>query len=121
MNISSIGIILKTGNYQACKAFYKDVIGLALVDEKLEPGFSMAHFTFGSGYLLVETGGVASDREKSSAQNPSVIRLDVYNAQKELSDLKAKGFDGSLETYPWGTIVVVLDPDGNRVELKQKP
>ncbi len=51
--IAQPGLILFTENYDACLAFYRDVLELAVVHS--QPG--LTRFAFGSGYLMVERGG----------------------------------------------------------------
>jgi len=112
--IEQTGIILFTEQYMKCVAFYRDVIGLEILFSK----DSLTCFQFGSGYLMVESGGVASQHEKTFAQNAVTLRLNVKDVMQCAELLRQRGAEVKVNEWDWGTTGLLLDPDGNRVELK---
>lgn len=115
------GIILKTEKYQECLSFYSSVLGLNVVSEKVEDDFIMSELAFGDSYFLVETGGKYSPTAKDVGKNPITIRFDVADTSQVLALLSSHGVKADYYEYDWGKIVLVYDPDGNRVEFKAEP
>ena len=109
------GVILFVERYDACVAFYRDVFGLPVVTTLDE----LTIFAFGDGYLEIERGGTAVDPAKSRQQNPTVLRFDVADLDDALARLQAQGVAADRFGFDWGDIAVVVDPDGNRCELKR--
>jgi lactoylglutathione lyase len=114
LDLSHPGLILFTDRYAACVAFYRDVVGLAVTEEK--PGLTV--FAFGSAYLMVETGGPAAATRRPRVQNPVVLRFNVPDVDPAAAELRARGVTIEVRAFDWGTIGVFHDPDGNRLELK---
>jgi lactoylglutathione lyase len=108
------GIILGTERFEACVAFYRDVLELPVWYEK--PG--LVCLRFGDGYLMVETGGVARDGRKSQGENPTMLRFNVDDVAVAAEDLRQLGIAVEVETYSWGIVGTFLDPDGNVCEFK---
>lgn len=108
------GLILFTENYEACVQFYCDLVGLEIMYAK--PGLTC--FSFGTSYLMVESDGVASASEKSFAQNAVTLRFNVKDVAECAAMLKERGADIQVHHWSWGVTALFLDPDGNRVELK---
>lgn len=114
LGILTHGIILGTERFEACLAFYRDIIGLPVWFEK--PG--LACLRFGDGYLMIEHGGVARDRRKSNAENPTMLRFNVADVRASADKLAEKGVAVSVRDFDWGTVGTFIDPDGNACELK---
>lgn len=115
MQFREFGLILFVENYDECVAFYRDVLKLAVRNEK----DSLVTFELRNGYLMVEQGGVGSKQEKSRSQNPTVLRFDVESLVPVVKKLEERGvhFSKRSLTFDWGTIAAFNDPDGNRIEL----
>ena len=108
------GIILFTRNFEACVAFYRDTLGLPVWFEK--PG--LVCLRFGTGYLMIETDGVAAPGQKSMAQNPTVLRFNVADVRATARLLEEAGVPVRITDYDWGTVGTFVDPDGNTCGLK---
>lgn len=67
---------------------------------------------------MIETNGVASSREKTRAQNPTVLRFNVEDMDEAVSECRERGVFVEVKKFDWGTIGVIIDPEGNRIELK---
>ncbi len=114
LNIRTHGIILGTERFDACVAFYRDVLRLPVWYEK--PG--LLCLRFGDGYLMIETGGVAREGRKSQSENPTMLRFNVDDVAAAAEDLRQRGIAVDVETHSWGTVGTFLDPDGNVCEFK---
>jgi lactoylglutathione lyase len=112
--IRTRGIILGTERFEACVAFYRDILELPVWYEK--PG--LVCLRFGDGYLMVETGGVARDQRKPQSENPTMLRFNVDDVVAAADELRRRGVPVNVEHYTWGTVGVFLDPDGNACEFK---
>jgi lactoylglutathione lyase len=108
------GIILGTERFEACVAFYRDVLELPVWFEKS----GLVCFRFGDGYLMVETGGVARDGRKAQSENPTIIRFNVDDVAAASSALRQRGVAVEEQTFSWGSVGTFLDPDGNVCEFK---
>ncbi len=112
--IRTHGIILGTERFEACVAFYRDILELLVWYEK--PG--LVCFRFGDGYLMVETGGVARDGRKSQSENPTMLRFNVDDVAASSDALRQRGVEVEVQHFDWGTVGTFLDPDGNACEFK---
>ncbi len=112
--IHTHGIILGTERFEACVAFYRDILELPVWYEK--PG--LVCLRFGYGYLMVETGGVARDHRKPQSENPTMLRFNVADVMAAAEELRQRGVEVRVENYAWGTVGTFMDPDGNACELK---
>ncbi|MEM9732997.1 MAG: hypothetical protein AAF903_05855 [Pseudomonadota bacterium] len=68
---------------------------------------------------MVETGGVGAPPEKSFAQSPFKLRLNVADLEGEVRQLNEKGLDLEIQHHSWGSVAEFCDPDGNRIALRQ--
>lgn len=114
MNLTQGGVILFTENYAACVEFYRDQVGLSVVQQK----DTLTKFDFGGAYLMVETGGPKSAVQKARSENPTVLRFDVADVAAAAVFLGNRGVEVVVHSFDWGMIGVFFDPDGNRCELK---
>ncbi|OOY12059.1 hypothetical protein BMG00_13420 [Thioclava marina] len=108
------GIILFTERFDDCVVFYRDKLGLPVWFEKPD----LCCLRFGSGYLMVETGGNASAERKAIAENPTVLRFNVADVELSARLLAAQGIGVKITHHDWGTTGAFLDPDGNVCGLK---
>lgn len=115
MNIKESGIILFMENYEDAVDYYAFQMGLTIRERQTD----LTVFDFGSSYLMVERGGVGSSVEKSRAQNPSVLRFDVIDFEQAVLELLDRKVIVDVHKHSWGTIGVIIDPEGNRIEIKK--
>ncbi len=110
----TIGIILGTERFAACVAFYRDVLGLPVWFEKHE----LVCLRFGEGNLMIETGGMAVDRNKHNSENPTMLRFNVDDVAAAAAALSKRGVSIEMKTFNWGTVATFAGPDGNICKLK---
>lgn len=108
------GVILFTERFEDCVAFYHQKLGLPLWYEK--PGLCCLHF--GSGYLMIERGGVGKAARKGLSENPTILRFNVADVAAAARSLAAEGIAVDIKHHSWGTTGAFLDPDGNVCGLK---
>jgi catechol 2,3-dioxygenase-like lactoylglutathione lyase family enzyme len=75
--------------------------------------------------LIVWKGEVASltDVSKTTvAPNPGFLFIECSDLKAACRSLASEGvpFETEAEDYPYGVRATVLDPDGNRIELRQR-
>ena len=112
--VRTFGIILGTERFEECVRFYRDLIGLPLWYEKS----GLVCLRFGTGYLMIETGGMARNGRKPNNENPTMPRFNVDDVSAAAQDLRHAGIDVTVSEYDWGLVGTFLDPDGNACELK---
>ena len=125
MQITRTGVILNTERYEACVAFYRDVLGLEVLFEKSweEDGKQegLTCFDFGGAYLMVETGGRASDGGTKPVEScPMKLRFNSRDLDADAAHLEARGIAVTRTDNPWGRTAEFCDPDGNRCALREE-
>ena len=115
MKIKETGFIVFMERFERALEFYEGGLGLRVRVRKA----GLAQLDFGGSYLMIEDGGAAAAAEKTRAQNPTVIRLDVTDFEETVEELRERGVDVLVQSFGWGTIGTVIDPEGNRIELKK--
>jgi lactoylglutathione lyase len=110
MKIQQPGFFILVENYEACVAFYSEKLGLPI---RMQKGDYLTNFRFGDGYIILEKGIPTPKSETPSF----VIRLNVFDVDAAAAGLQAKGVEVKRESYDWGEIGVLRDPDGNVIQL----
>jgi predicted enzyme related to lactoylglutathione lyase len=76
--------------------------------------------------LMLWRGNPVSENsysETSVVQNPGTIFIESDDLRKDFDALVSNGvlfIEDKPEDYPWGIRVTALDPDGNRIALRQR-
>lgn len=76
----------------------------------------------GQGWPILLWPGVAG-RAASETDTTGTIFLQSDDLRKDFAELKARGIafvEPEPENYAWGVRVTALDPDGNRIALRQQ-
>jgi lactoylglutathione lyase len=120
MQIQRTGVILNTENYDACVAFYRDTFSLPVMFEERDGDFRLTCLDFGGAYLMIETDGVANPQGKTIAENATKLRFNVADLEAAERNLNARGIEASIERNPWGATINLIDPDGNRIGLRDE-
>lgn len=109
---------LLVADFERAVTFYRDVLGLPL----LERGERSALFDAGDGSLFeLWPTGVASDSPKAAAQQSLRVAFRVDDLEGAVSELKGRGvrFVGEVGEYKGTRWINFVDPEGNRLELKE--
>jgi predicted enzyme related to lactoylglutathione lyase len=114
MIVKMKNIVLFVRDFDAAKRFYKEQLGLPLVNESP----MMMEFFPGGGATL----GVATAMHEAAyplVGRHTGVTLQVKGIDDLYRKLVAAGvkFPEPLEKSPWGKMAVVADPDGNQIAL----
>jgi len=120
LDISRTGIILNTEKFDECVAFYRDLFDLPVMFHETDGDFRLTCLEFGGSYLMIETGGVAIDGEKSIQENATKLRFNVANIDAAFKKVTAFGIRSSIQKSDWGSTINIHDPDGNRIGIRDE-
>ncbi|BBI33889.1 VOC family protein [Cohnella abietis] len=115
MRIKESGIIVFMENYESSLEFYVNQLGFQIREQKED----LSILYFGNSYLMIEKNGVSSPAPKKRDQNPTVLRLDLLDFDDSVKALQDRGVLVDVHVLDWGTIAAIIDPEGNRIELKK--
>ena len=118
MDVLSSRILLRPGNLDRSRRFYRDVLGLAIYREFGPPEDPGVVFFLGPGFLEV------SGHSPGPAGRSMMIWIQVRNVRAEHARLAAAGVPVIREpaAEPWGlTEMWIEDPDGIRIVLVEVP
>ncbi len=118
MDVLSSRVLLRPGNLERSRRFYRDVLGLAVYREFGPADDPGVVFFAGSGFL--EVSGTSSGTAGQVLQ----LWLQVRDVRAEYDRLSAAGVRGLRQprTEPWGLIEMWLeDPDGVPIVLVEVP
>jgi predicted enzyme related to lactoylglutathione lyase len=75
----------------------------------------------GQDFQLVLWPGTPGQAQPALGRVPATYTLETRDCRKAFDALKALGvkFETDVLEYPWGSIALFLDPDGNRLQLRQ--
>lgn len=120
MNIQHIDLLgMPVTNQQVSLEFYTNMLGFAIRT-------NMEHFESEDPNVrwieLVPPGASTAIvlAPWETPGNLGTIVLVTTDIQADYAELKAKGLDmPPLEHQPWGTSIMITDPDGNKLLLQQ--
>ena len=114
LHVESFHTVLFCLKWDACVAFYRDVLGLAVVDEK--PGFVEFEVTAESRIGLIRAVG---NKALAGHASQPVLSFRVENAERVHRMLSARGASATaMRKHPWGAYLFELrDPDERRLEF----
>ena len=118
MRLHEAGLILFTSKYEEMVRFYRDQLCLPVRADKQ---FFIV-FQWGYGYLMLEPY-VEGHRVQPphNGVSPHVLRLNVFDIERTVDELRLNGIEVAVETFEWGVVATFCDPDGNVLELKDAP
>lgn len=108
-------IILFVKNFDECLEFYRDKLGLQMVDED-SPHKDFATFLVGGVEFSLHSG------YDGSTKSPVSLHFLTSDINEEISNLKEMGvkFTHEAEKTPWEAYqATFVDPDGNEMILYQ--
>ena len=118
MDVLSSRILVRPGDLDRSRYFYRDVLGLAVYREFGPPEDPGMVFFLGQGFLEV------SGHADGPAGGPVMIWIQVRDVRAEYARLAAAEVPVIREpvTEPWGlTEMWIQDPDGVRIVLVEVP
>ncbi len=104
--------------------FYTNVLGFELgVDSPTADG--AARFVTvgvnGQDFQLVLWPGTPGQGQPVQGRVPAQYTIATDNCRKTYEAFKSRGveFDTEVLEYPWGSVAVFHDPDGNRLQIRE--
>lgn len=75
----------------------------------------------GQDFQLVLWPGRRGEGQPVQGRIPAACTIETPDIRKAFEDLKARGvkFETDVLEYPWGYIALFVDPDGNRLQVRQ--
>ncbi|NVB81558.1 MAG: glyoxalase [Kofleriaceae bacterium] len=105
--------------------FYTTVLGFEnRVDNRSPHGRFVGVGLPGQDFLLVLCPGTPGRANAAAGQVPGAVVVETGDCRKVFADLKARGVEFETAApldLPFGRIVVGLDPDGNRLQIVERP
>lgn len=103
--------------------FYTNVLGMEKRNENPTPDGPrfLTVGVEGDDFMLVLWPGTPGQAEPAMGRPPASITIETDDIQKTYEDLKSKGveFVSDLLEFEWGSVAQFLDPDGNRLQIRQ--
>jgi predicted enzyme related to lactoylglutathione lyase len=103
--------------------FYTNVLGLEQrVDNPTPDGPRFLTVGVpGQDFMLVLWPGTPGQPEPYQGRLPASCTIETGDIRSEVERLKERGvsFDTDVLEFPWGSVAVFQDPDGNRLQLRE--
>jgi predicted enzyme related to lactoylglutathione lyase len=104
--------------------FYTDALGFEKRIDNPTPGNGPRFLTVGvpgQDFQLVLWPGTAGQSHPVDGRIPGTCTIETRDCRQAFEALKSRGvkFETEVLTYPWGQVAVFLDPDGNRLQVRQ--
>ncbi len=103
--------------------FYTNVLGFEKDVENPVPGAPrfLTVGLKGQEFKLVLWPGTPGRPQSANGRTPATCTIETPNCRKDFEALKARGvkFETDVLEMPWGYVAVFVDPDGNRLQLRQ--
>lgn len=113
--VTSFHTVLRCRKWSECVAFYRDVLGLSIVDRKER--FVEFRVTSASRIGLINTG--AQRGEVEGAKDGIILSFCLEDLEATHEELASR-WPGTSEirTHPWGDrLFETEDPEGRRIEF----
>ena len=118
LKIKSFHTILPCCKWDACTAFYRDILGFVVVEEK--PGFIEFEVNTESRISLLKSSGERMLKTIPASLVLSFRVEDIQETHRILSDRCRMAT--SVKMHPWGAYVFELqDPEERRLEFWEPP
>lgn len=105
-------------------AFYADVLGFEKRADNPTPDNGPRFLAVGlenQDFQLVLWPGRSGEGQPVFGRRPAACTIETADCRRAVEELKSRGvtFETDVLEYPWGYVAVFLDPDGNRLQLRQ--
>ena len=104
-------------------AFYTGVLGFEKRADNPTPGGPrfLSVGLAGQDFQLVLWPGTPGQAQPIDGRLPALCTIATSSCREAFEALKARGvtFETGVLEYPWGYIAVFVDPDGNRLQLRE--
>lgn len=116
---------MRVSDMQQTLAFYREVLGLEVVEQKVSPrGSHLAFLAVPNSEELIELCSFPASGAVSVQEDLVHLAFEVEDIQQTINELKKKGIpitDGPTQTSSGSTFIFIDAPDGYEIELIQRP
>lgn len=106
-------------------AFYRDVLGLEVVEQKVSPrGSQLAFLSVPNSDELIELCSFPASGEVKVQEDLVHLAFEVEDLDRTIQELESKGIpitDGPTQSSSGSRFIFIDAPDGYEVELIQRP
>jgi predicted enzyme related to lactoylglutathione lyase len=103
--------------------FYTNVLGLEQrVDNPTPEGPRFLTVGVnGQDFQLVLWPGTPGEGQPVNGMSPAVCTIETADLPAAVEELKGRGvnFETGVLEFPWGSVAIFKDPDGNRLQLRE--
>jgi predicted enzyme related to lactoylglutathione lyase len=103
--------------------FYTNVLGLEKRVENPTPDGPrfLTVGVKGDDFQLVLWPGTPGQAELAMGQPPPSVTIETDDCRRTAEELKSRGveFVSDVLEFPWGNVAQFLDPDGNRLQIRE--
>jgi predicted enzyme related to lactoylglutathione lyase len=103
--------------------FYTNVLGLEQRVENPTPDGPrfLTVGVRGDEFMLVLWPGVPGKAEPAMGRPPASITIETEDIHATFSELQSRGveFVSDVLEFPWGSVAQFVDPDGNRLQIRE--
>jgi predicted enzyme related to lactoylglutathione lyase len=104
--------------------FYTSILGFEKRIDNPTPGGGPRFLTValqGQDFQLVLWPGAPGQAHPVDGRIPGTCTIETPDCRLAFETLKARGvkFETEVLSYPWGQVAVFVDPDGNRLQVRQ--
>lgn len=103
--------------------FYTKVLGMEKRNENPTPDGPrfLTVGVSGDEFQLVLWPGTPGQAQPAMGAPPPSITIETDDCRETVQELKSKGveFISDVMEFPWGYVAQFLDPDGNRLQLRE--
>ena len=116
---------MRVSDVDATIAFYRDVLGLAVLERKVSPrGSQLAFLSVPNGEELIELCSFPASGPVRVQEDLVHLAFEVDDLDQAIEQLQAKNVpitDGPTQTSSGSRFIFIDAPDGYEVELIERP
>jgi predicted enzyme related to lactoylglutathione lyase len=103
--------------------FYTNVLGLEKRVENPTPDGPrfLTVGVEGDAFQLVLWPGTPGQAQPAMGRPPASITIETTDIRRTVADLESRGveFVSDVLEFPWGSVAQFVDPDGNRLQIRE--
>lgn len=116
---------MRVSNLAHTLTFYRDVLGLEVVEQKVSPrGSQLAFLAVPNSEELIELCSFPTSGPVQVQEDLVHLAFEVENLEQTIEELQAKGVplsDGPTQTSSGSRFIFIDAPDGYEIELIERP
>jgi predicted enzyme related to lactoylglutathione lyase len=122
--ITEVGtVMVPVSDQDRALEFYTDVLGFERrIDSPTADGLRFLTVAVeGQDFELVLWPGTPGQAQPAQGRVPAAYTIETDDCRQAFEELKSRGvtFETEVLEYPWGSIALFEDPDGNRLQIRE--